>query len=127
VQRLIEEIPERSGGRERWWRLMPFEHVMAAPPRRTPEEDGALAEWNSQRLSADVDLYIRALAEYAGPEGWVQGQRTGTWMTKDGVLAFFAEYLQLLHKHGYPEELAPPAARPMAIRFLALPQADPPA
>lgn len=126
-QHLIEEIPERSGGRERWWRLLPFEHRMAAPSQRTPEEDGALAEWNSQRLSVDIDLYIRALAEYAGPDGWVQGQRTGTWMTREGVLAFYAEYLDLLRKYSYAEELAPPDARPVAVRFLAIPQADPPA
>jgi DNA-binding transcriptional ArsR family regulator len=124
-QHLIEEIPERSAGRERWWRLLPIEHVMAAPAERTPEEDSALAEWNSQRLSADIDLYIRALAEYEGPDGWVQAQRTGTWMTKDGVLAFYAAYLDLLREYSYPEELAPSEARPMAIRFLAIPQAGP--
>lgn len=126
-QHLIEEIPERSGGRERWWRLLPIDHVMAGPTERTPEEDSALGEWNSQRLSADIDLYIRALAEYDGPDGWVQAQRTGTWMTKEGVHAFYAEYLDLLRKHGHSEALAPPDARPMAIRFLAIPQADPPA
>jgi DNA-binding transcriptional ArsR family regulator len=125
-QHLIEEIPERSGGRERWWRLLPFEHVMAAPAQRSPAEDGALAQWNTQRLSVDIDLYIRALAEYEGPRGWVQGERTGTWMTKEGVLAFYAEYLDLLRKHSYPGEVAPPGARQMAIRFLAIPQADPP-
>jgi len=126
-QHLIEEVAERSGGRERWWRLLPVEHVMAAPSERTPEEDSALAEWNSQRLSADIDLYIRALAEYDGPSGWVQAQRTGTWMAKEGVHTFYAEYLELLRKHSYSEELAPADARPMAIRFLAIPQADPPA
>jgi DNA-binding transcriptional ArsR family regulator len=126
-QHLIEEIPERSGGRERWWRVLPFEHVMAAPSQRTPEEDGALAEWNSQRLSGDIDLYIRALAEYDGPGGWVQAQRTGTWMTREGVHAFYAQYLDLLKKHSYTEELAPPGARQMAVRFLAIPQAGPPA
>jgi DNA-binding transcriptional ArsR family regulator len=124
-QHLIEEIPERSGGRERWWRLLPIEHVMAAPSERTPEEDSALAEWNSQRLSADIDLYIRALAEYEGPDGWIQAQRTGTWMTKEGLHAFYAEYLDMLRKHSYSDGLAPPDAHPMAIRFLAIPQAEP--
>jgi DNA-binding transcriptional ArsR family regulator len=123
-QHLIEEIPERSGGRERWWRLLPVEHVVAAPAERTAEENSALAEWNSQRLSADIDLYIRALAEYEGPDGWVQAQRSATWMTKEAVLAFYSEYLGLLRKHGQAEGLAPPDARPMAIRFLAIPEGD---
>jgi DNA-binding transcriptional ArsR family regulator len=121
-QHLIEEIAERSGGRERWWRLLPVDHVMAAPAERTKEEDSALAEWNTQRLSGDIDLYIRALAEYEGPDGWVQAQRTNTWMTKEGVHAFYADYLALLRKHSYLEEAAPPGARPMAVRFLAIPQ-----
>jgi DNA-binding transcriptional ArsR family regulator len=125
-QRLIEEIPERSGGRERWWRLLPMDHVMAAPGERTQEEDSALAEWNSQRLSADIELYIRALAEYEGPDGWVQGSRHGTWMTREGLLGFYAEYLGLLSKYGHAEEAAPPDARPMALRFLAIPQPQPP-
>jgi DNA-binding transcriptional ArsR family regulator len=123
-QRLIEEIPERSGGRERWWRLLPVDHVPAAPGDRTREEEDALAEWSSQRLSADIELYIRALAEYEGPDGWVQAQRAGTWMTKEGLLAFYAGYLGLLREYGHPEESAPPDARHIAIRFLAIPQGD---
>jgi len=124
-QHLIAEIPERSGGRERWWRALPFDHRQAPPAERTPEEDSALADWNSQRLSYDIDLYIRAMAEYDGPDGWVQAQRTGTWMTKEGVHALYAEYLDLLRKHSYAEEQAPPDARLMAVRFLEIPQADP--
>jgi len=125
-QRLVAEVPERSGGRERWWRLLPVEHVPAAPANRSPEEDAALAEWNSQRLSADIDLYIRAIAEYDGPAGWVQAQRTGTWMTREAVHAFYADYLALIRKHGHHEDQAPPDARPMALRFLAIPQSPPP-
>jgi len=37
-----------------------------------------------------------------------------------------AEYLDLLRKHSYAEELAPPDARQMAVRFLAIPQEEPP-
>jgi DNA-binding transcriptional ArsR family regulator len=124
-QRLVEEIAERSAGRERWWRLLPVDHVAAAPSERTPEEDSALAELSSQRLSADIDLYIRALAEYDGPNGWVQSQRAGTWMTRHDVLAFYAEYLGLLRKYGHAEESAPPDAQPVAIRFLLIPQPEP--
>ena len=121
-QRLIEEIPERSAGRERWWRMLPFHHVTAAPGERTEEEATALREWSRQRLSTDIELYIRALEEYDGPQGWVQAQRTGTWMTREGLLAFYAEYLGLLAKYGHAEDSAPPGARPVALRFLAIPQ-----
>jgi DNA-binding transcriptional ArsR family regulator len=122
-QGLIEEIPERSTGRERWWRLLPFSHVAAAPADRTPDEEVALQEWNSQRLSADVELYIKALAEYDGPEGWTQGQRHGGYMTHDEVLAFFRDYLALIRKYSHEEDDAPPGARHMALRFFAVPDA----
>ena len=126
-QRLIEEVPERSGGRERWWRALPFEHVAAAPADRTPDEDAALAEWNTQRLSSDIDLYLRALDEYEGPDGWVQAQRTGIFMTLDELLAFTDGYRALLREHGHDEESAPPGARELAIRWLAIPRSAPPA
>jgi len=126
-QHLIEEIPERSAGRERWWRILPFEHVPAAPQQRTPEEDAALQEWNSQRLSSDIELYIKALAEYEGEQGWVQGQRYGGYMTKEQLHSFMADYLALLRKYGHPaEQDAPAGARMMALRFLAVPQPEDP-
>jgi DNA-binding transcriptional ArsR family regulator len=125
-QRLIEEIPERSAGRERWWRILPFDHIPAAPAQRSPEEDAALQEWNSQRLSSDIELYIKALAEYEGEQGWVQGQRYGGYMTKAELLSFLADYLALLRKYGHDERDAPPGARPMALRFLAVPQPEEP-
>jgi DNA-binding transcriptional ArsR family regulator len=127
-QRLIEEIPERSAGRERWWRVLPFEHTAAAPGERSPEEDAALREWASQRLGGDVELLIRSMTEYDGPNGWAQVQRHGgTYMTKAELLDFFGEYLKLLRKYGHPKDAAPPEARPMALRFFAVPEPEHPA
>ena len=75
---LIEEVRERSAGRERWWRLLPFESTPAASPAdQTAAERDARQEWSSQRLAADIELYVKGLAEYDGPQGWVQGQRHG--------------------------------------------------
>jgi DNA-binding MarR family transcriptional regulator len=125
-QGLIEEIPERSAGRERWWRLLPFSHVAAAPGDRTPDEEAALQEWGSERLSSDIELYIKAMAEYDGPEGWVQAQRHGGYMTKAELLAFFGEYLALIAKYSHLREDAPEGARPMALRFLAVPEPEQP-
>ena len=87
---LIEEVPERSAGRERWWRLLPFEHTAASPADQTAAERDALQEWSSQRLAADIELYIKGLAEYDGPQGWVQGQRHGCFLTREELLSFAA-------------------------------------
>lgn len=123
-QHLIEEIPERSAGRERWWRLLPIEHTAAAPAEQTGAERAAYEEWTSQRLSYDIELYVKALAEFDGPQGWVQGSRHGTFMTRDELLRFFDDYLALLRKYGHARGDAPEGARPMALRFLAVPEPD---
>ena len=123
-QHLIEEIPERSAGRERWWRQLPIEHQAASPAEQSPEERAAYAEWTSQRLSDDIELYIKALAEFDGPGGWVQGSRSGTFLTRDELLRFFDEYLGLLRRYGHSREDAPEGARAIAFRFLAVPTPD---
>jgi DNA-binding MarR family transcriptional regulator len=124
-QQLIEEIPERSAGRERWWRVMPMDHRPAAPSDRTAEETTALNLFRAGQLSADIELLLSA--DFEGPDGWVQGSRWGGYMTKDELLAFFDEYLGLLRKYGHRSDDAPDGARPMALRFFALPQPKPPA
>ena len=123
-QDLIEEIPERSAGRERWWRVLPLDHRPAAPGDRTPEEQSALKSLRAQQLSTDVELALTAETEFEGPDGWVQGSRWGGYMTKDELIAFYDEYLALLRRYGHERADAPEGARLMAFRFFALPQPD---
>ena len=124
---LIEEIPERSAGRERWWRVLPLDHRPAGPDERTPVEESALRQLRAQQLSADIQLALQAELEFSGPDGWVQGSRAGCYMTKEELLAFYDEYIALLRKYGHTAQDAPDGARPMALRFFALPQPDQPA
>ena len=124
---LIEEIPERSAGRERWWRVLPLDHRPAGPDERTPVEESALRQLRAQQLSADIQLALQAELEFSGPDGWVQGSRAGCYMTKEELLAFYDEYIALLRKYGHSAADAPDGARPMALRFFALPQPDQPA
>jgi DNA-binding transcriptional ArsR family regulator len=120
-QHLIEEIPERSAGRERWWRALPLDHRPAAPGDRTPDEQSALKSLRAQQLSTDIELALTAETEFEGPDGWVQGSRWGGYMTKDELLAFYDEYLALLRKYGHQRADVPEGARLMAFRFFALP------
>jgi len=120
-QHLIEEIAERSGGRERWWRRLPMDHRPAAPGDRTPEERDMLRQFRAQQLSTDIELALRAEEEFAGPDGWVQGSRAGCYMTRPELLAFYDEYMGLLQKYGHTRAGAPDGARLIALRFFALP------
>jgi DNA-binding transcriptional ArsR family regulator len=121
-QRLIEEIPEKSGGRERWWRALPFRHTAPDPATMAPDEYAAAEQLALLKIEVDTRLFRRAHEEYRGPEGWAQVQRTGAWMTKDDLHAFVREYQELLDRHGRTREDAPDGARHMSLRFYAAPE-----
>jgi DNA-binding transcriptional ArsR family regulator len=120
-QRLIEEIPEKSGGRERWWRSLPFSHTTPDPATMAPEEYAAAEQLALLKIEMDTRLFRRAHQEYRGPEGWAQVQRTGTWMTKEDLLEFVRAYQALLDRYGHPEDDVPEGARHVNLRFYAAP------
>ncbi|MGW2828862.1 ArsR/SmtB family transcription factor [Streptomyces sp. NPDC001286] len=119
-QRLVEEIPEKSGGRERWWRLLPFSHTTPDPATMTQEEFEAARHLALLKIDVDTQLFRRAHEEYRGPDGWAHVQRHGTWLTKDELLAFMREYRALLDRYGHSRETAPEGARPVNMRFYAV-------
>lgn len=121
-QRFVEEIPEKSTGRERWWRVLPF-HIQAPDPDAVvAAERSAVLMQVRAKADHDIDLYFRVLTQYAGPEGWAQSSRGGFYMTKEELHAFFHDYLALLWKHGHTSaQDAPDGARPIALRFFAVP------
>ena len=120
-QGFVEEIPEKSGGRERWWRALPF-HIQAPDPAKmAAAERSAAIEHARARAEHDIDLYFRVLTQYEGPEGWAQSSRGGFYMTRQELLAFYQEYIALLRKYGHTIHDAPHGARPVALRFFAVP------
>ncbi|MET8447311.1 helix-turn-helix domain-containing protein [Streptomyces sp. NPDC005209] len=122
-QRLIEEIPEKSGGRERWWRSLPFSHTAPDPATMAPEDYAAAEHFALLKIEVDTRLFRHAHQQYRGPEGWAQVQRTGTWMTKDDLHEFVRAYQALLDRYGHAPQDAPEGARHMSLRFYAAPEA----
>jgi DNA-binding transcriptional ArsR family regulator len=120
-QGFVEEIPEMSGGRERWWRALPF-HIQAPDPAKMEAAEwSAAVEHTRTRADHDIDLYFRVLSQYEGPEGWAQSSRGDFYMTKQELHAFCNEYLALLSKYGHAAHDAPEGSRPVALRFFAVP------
>jgi DNA-binding transcriptional ArsR family regulator len=120
-QGFVAEIPEKSSGRERWWRALPF-HIQAPDPAKMEAAEwSAAVEHTRAKSEHDIDLYFRVLAQYEGPDGWAQSSRGGFYMTKEELLAFFKEYLALGWKYGHTARDAPAGARPVALRFFAVP------
>lgn len=120
-QGFVEEISEKSGGRERWWRALPFHIQVPDPAKMAAAEWSAVVEHTRRRAEHDIDLYFRVLTQYEGPEGWAQLSRGGYYMTKEELLAFYNEYLALQRKYGHAAYDAPEGARPVALRFFAIP------
>ena len=120
-QGFVAEISEKSGGRERWWRALPF-HVQAPDPAKmTAAELSAAIEHTRPRAKHDIDLYFRVLTQYEGPGGWAQLSRGGSYLTREEVSSFFGEYLALLRKYDRTAADAAEGARPVALRFFAVP------
>ncbi|MFI5775778.1 ArsR/SmtB family transcription factor [Nocardia sp. NPDC051570] len=122
--RLIEEIAEKSRGRERWWRILPFNHNVPDPATMQPAERAAVEHWAQLKIAADIQFYLRATKEWTGPAGWAQLSRYGTYMTHEQLQAFMNDYLDLVERHSYQREDAPPEARRMAFRFFAVPDEE---
>jgi DNA-binding transcriptional ArsR family regulator len=121
-QNLIEEVEERSTGRERWWRVCRIS--VRTPPRSqmTAEEQAASAQLASLRASHDIELYLRFTADFDAGGGWVDGDRFGTALTQEEVHQFVAEYRALVSKYSRSLYEAPPGARQMAVRFFIVPE-----
>ncbi|MDP9847664.1 ArsR/SmtB family transcription factor [Streptosporangium lutulentum] len=118
----IEEIPERSTGRERWWRKAgPTDMRLPTPDRLAPEDRPALAEFHRIGMDEDRELFERFPAAYLRDPEWARGSRGFSWMTGAELEEFYEAYIALLMKyHRRPEE-APPDARPLYIRLFTLP------
>jgi hypothetical protein len=119
----IEEIPERSSGRERWWRRaqVPRDMRLPKPDEVAPENRAVLAEFHRIGFEEDRALLERFPAAYRADPDWARGSRALARVTKQELNKFYDEYIALLLKYSHRAEDAPPDARPLYVRFFTLP------
>jgi len=121
---LIEDIPERSAGRERWWRGVPGLDIRRPPMDDvTAGERAVIAELDRLRGAEDLELARRFAAgqEEETEEGWLRGSRGLSHLTKEQLDAFHDDYLKLLAKYRHTPENAAPGARPVHLRWFGIP------
>ncbi|RII11302.1 Helix-turn-helix domain protein [Streptomyces sp. YIM 130001] len=119
---LIEDIPERSGGRERWWRGVRGLDIRRPPQEEMTEGERAVGrELDRLRTEEDIQLARRFDAEQAGSEGWMRGSRGLSHLTKEQLDAFHDEYLVLLARYAHGPEDAPEGSRPVLLRWFGVP------
>jgi DNA-binding transcriptional ArsR family regulator len=119
---VIEEVPERAHGRERWWRTFPVDHREPDYDSLSPADREALDEWRAGQIPAELELVNRYLREMRQHGPWARASRASGYYTAEGLAALHDDYVALLHKYGYTEQDAPPGARPMLLRMFYLPE-----
>ncbi len=118
---VIEEVPERAHGRERWWRTFPTDHREPDYETLSPADRAALDEWRAAQIPGEVELIHRFLREFRQHGTWARAARGAAYFTADGLDELFEGYLVLLNKYGHAAADAPPGARPMQLRMFYIP------
>lgn len=124
----IEEIPERSAGRERWWRRTesPRDMRMPFPSMLAPEDRPVLDELLRVVHAEEMELLSRLPEAFQRDPTWTLHSRGFTHITADGLAEFFEAYIRLLQQYGHRAEDAPTGARPVFIRLFTLPADETP-
>ncbi|MFG2346373.1 ArsR/SmtB family transcription factor [Streptomyces phaeochromogenes] len=118
----IEDVPERPNSRERWWRAVRGLDVRRpAQDEMTDGERAVAGALDRMRLDEDIELARRFTEEQAESDGWMRGSRSLSHLTKEEVTAFHDAYLDLLTRFARGPEDAPPDAKPVLLRWFALP------
>lgn len=121
---LIEEIPERSTGRERWWRPVKHDFRTPALDEVAPEAQSLAVEWQERKIENDLRLVRKAIDDYHAGDPWVTSSRWGTYLTHDELLAFTEEYMALINRYGHARYEAPEGAEAVAVRLFAVRDPD---
>jgi DNA-binding transcriptional ArsR family regulator len=125
---LVEEVPERARGRERWWRTVPVDVRFAPRGAQDPSLRAAVGELNQAWLTEDFDMFARFQQQRADMGEWGDAlpySRGSIKVSLTDLEAFFEDYLALLRRYqrGRPDD---PAAdvRTVHTRFIAFPDPE---
>jgi DNA-binding transcriptional ArsR family regulator len=118
---VIEEVPERASGRERWWRTFPVDHREPDYDTLSAGERAALDEWRAQQIPGELELVNRFVRDVRQHGPWARASRARGFYTVEDLEALHDEYVALLLKYGHSAQDAPPGARPMQLRMFYIP------
>ncbi len=118
---VIEEIPERGHGRERWWRSVPADLREPDYDSLSPAERAALDEWRAGQIPAELALVNRFVRDLRRHGKWARAYRSTGYYTADDLDAFFDDYAALLARYGHTAQDKPAGARLMQLRMFYIP------
>lgn len=118
---VIEEVPGRTHGRERWWRVIPTDLREPDYDSLSPAERAALDEWRAGQIPGELALVNRFIRDVRKHGKWARASRAGGYFTEAELDALFDDYVELVDKYGHSAQDAPPGARPMQLRMFYIP------
>jgi predicted ArsR family transcriptional regulator len=121
---LVEDLPERARGRERWWRQVPRDLRFPRRSQQTAEVRAIVDEMNRLGFTADLETFARVQADADLDGEWGDAfpySRGSMRVTLEELVAFFEEYIELVKRYQRPAEEAPDGSRVMLTRFFAFP------
>ena len=120
----IEEVPELSRGRERWWRARPLDLRFPRRSEQSEEMRPVMDEMHRLDFAAELEQFARFQLEREELGPWADAllfSRGSIRVDLAELEEFFEEYLSLLKRYQRPDEETPPHARTVLARLLAFP------
>ena len=72
---IIEEVPGRAGGRERWWRTFPVDLREPDYDSLSDDERAALDEWRAGQIPGELELVNRFIRDVRQHGRWARASR----------------------------------------------------
>lgn len=120
----IEEVPELSRGRERWWRSRPMDLRFPRRSEQDTEMRAVMDQMHRLEFAADLERFAHFQLEREDLGAWGDAllfSRGSVRIGLDELEEFFEEYIGLLKRYQRPARDTPPDARTVLTRFLAFP------
>lgn len=124
---LVEEVPDRGRGRERWWKAAKVDFRFPVRSRQSPELRAAIEKLNELWLAEDLETFALFQARRERLGEWsdaVPYSRGSIRLTLDELKDFFQDYLALLRRYQREPGQTPPGARTVLTRFIAFPDPE---
>jgi DNA-binding transcriptional ArsR family regulator len=118
---VIEEMPERAHGRERWWRSVPADLREPDYDSLSPADRAALDAWRAGQIPEELDLVNRFVRELRQHGSWAKAYRATGYFTIADLDDFFNDYAALVARHRHSAADAPAGARLMQLRMFYIP------
>jgi len=124
----VVDVPDKGQGRERWWQAK--RQDIRFPPRSTMSADmrATFDEFARQGVAEDIEAFARFREQRDAMGEWSDGllfSRGSLSLTKDELMQFWADYMELLRRYIAAHDPPTPGARRLLVRFVAFPDVDP--